>query len=193
MLTGVEDTHERMGEMGTSLDHVMIVGGTPADWAAATPESWGDLVARLAEVIAAAGGRWLTLRPYGGSEWERVGDVSIARWSVTTAGDRCTAIVDTTPDGRVGFARAVATIGGRHEIDEKRVAEALYAPADAEPDLIIIFGPHDHLPPSLVWELAYGELVYFDAPFSTLGEAGVRAAIDAFETRDRRFGGLSPS
>ena len=57
----------------------------------------------------------------------------------------------------------------------------------------MIFGRRDHLPPSLVWELAYGELVYTDRPFAVLDEGDVAAALDVFRTRDRRFGGLSPS
>ena len=43
MLTGLEDRHERMEVMGTSLDHVMIVGGNPLEWEQATPEGWRDL------------------------------------------------------------------------------------------------------------------------------------------------------
>ena len=101
-------------------------------------------------------------------------------------------IVDTTADGRAGFVRAVRSIPGRTEVDEKQIAEALYAPANCEPDVILIFGPRDRLPPSLVWELAYGELVYTERPFVALGEGDVAAAIDVFATRDRRFGGLSP-
>ena len=180
--------------MGTSLDHVMIVGGTPSEWESATPERWGDLVERLGRAVAEAGGRWLTLRPYGGADWAAADRARRGRrWSVATAGGRCVVIVDSTPDGRAGFAGAVQVVPGRKEIDEKCVAEALYAPADAEPDLILIFGPHEHLPPSLVWELAYGELVYSDRPFAVLDEGDVHIAIDAYATRDRRFGGLSPT
>ena len=109
-----------------------------------------------------------------------------------TADGRCVVIVDATADGRVGFARAVRSIPAGAEVDEKLIAEALYAPADCEPDVILIFGPRDRLPPSLVWELAYGELVYTERPFAALGEGDVAAAIDVFTTRDRRFGGLSP-
>ena len=45
-------------------------------------------------------------------------------------------------------------------VDEKAVAGVLYAPADVEPDLVLVLGPPTRLPPSLVWELAYGELVF---------------------------------
>lgn len=177
--------------MGTSLDHVMIVGGGPAEWAAATPAAWGDLLERLGRCVADAGGRWLTVRPYGHAASN--GDAPAAdHWSLTVADGRCVVIVDATADGRVGFARAVRSIPRGVDVDEARIAAALYRPADCEPDLIVICGPRDRLPPSLVWELAYGELVYTDRPFAALGEGDVAAALDVFTTRDRRFGGLSP-
>ncbi len=60
-------------------------------------------------------------------------------------------------------------------------------PADVEPDLIVVLGPHDHLPPSLVWELAYGELVFVDLDLPTeLSEADLQAAIETFYGRSRR-------
>jgi undecaprenyl diphosphate synthase len=178
-----------------SLDHVMIVGGGPNEWSDATVEHWGERVGRLGSAVADAGGRWLTIRPYG---WPvEVGPRAVTelrpRWMLATDDERCTVIVDSTIDGRAGFARSVAAIPGGAEVDEKRIAEALYTPADCEPDLIVILGRRDHLPPSLVWELAYGELVYTDRPFAVLDEGDVAAALDVFRTRDRRFGGLSPS
>jgi undecaprenyl diphosphate synthase len=67
----------------------------------------------------------------------------------------------------------------------------LYKPADVEPDLIVVLGPHDRLPPSLVWELAYGELVFIDRDLpSELSEADLQAAIETFHGRSRRFGRL---
>ena len=45
-------------------------------------------------------------------------------------------------------------------VDEKAVAGVLYEPADVEPDLVLVLGPPTRLPPSLVWELAYSELVF---------------------------------
>ena len=57
---------------------------------------------------------------------------------------------------------AAAHPGGRRRSTRRRITEALYGPADAEPDLILVLGPPNRLPPSLVWELAYGELVFLD-------------------------------
>ena len=44
----------------------------------------------------------------------------------------------------------------------------LYEPADVEPDLVLVLGPPTRLPPSLVWELAYGELVFEPVALATL-------------------------
>ncbi|CAN5742385.1 hypothetical protein BH24ACT5_BH24ACT5_07650 [soil metagenome] len=189
--------------MGASLDHVLVVGGTPHQWSARSEQEWADLTERLGLIAAEAGARWLTMRPYGPdpSAPEAAGGSRADRWWVLTAGDRCTVVVDPTVDGRVEFTEAVATIPPDHPIDERTVADALYAPADAEPDLILIVGPRNRLPPSLVWELAYGELVYADAvappdDASAVADELARqlsAAIEDYHGRIRRFGGLSPS
>ncbi|MGH9272182.1 MAG: undecaprenyl diphosphate synthase family protein [Ilumatobacteraceae bacterium] len=46
------------------------------------------------------------------------------------------------------------------------------------------------MPPSLVWELAYGELVFVPATFPDLRREHLLTAIDEFHGRRRRFGGL---
>jgi len=66
----------------------------------------------------------------------------------------------------------------------------LLAPASTEPDLVVVLGPSDRLPSSLVWELAYSELVYLDVAWADLAPDHLVAAIDAYRHRHRRFGGL---
>jgi len=181
--------------MVRSLDHVMIVSGDDRQWADASrpawEQRWGDRLTALADCAGAAGTRWLTLRPYGTPTL--TGDP--ARWVIDAdrSSGRATLIVDATADGRLGFSRAVASIPGTDPVDEKRIDAALYAPADCEPDLIVIVGPHDRLPPSLVWELAYAELVFVAPSDDPLIDAvELDAAIAEYAGRDRRFGGLSP-
>lgn len=182
--------------MGTSLEHVMVVGGTPKEWHSVTPDEWTVLARRLGDAAAGAGARWVTLRPYGPDADGHAASVHVdgggsARWHLTTVDQRCTVVVDRAADGRAAFVAAAAAVPADVEIDERSVAAALYAPADVEPDLIIIVGPRDHLPPSLVWELAYGELVYVDLPsFTGLRDVELIAAIDTFNGRNRRFGGI---
>jgi undecaprenyl diphosphate synthase len=76
------------------------------------------------------------------------------------------------------------------EINEASVAAALYEPADSEPDLVVVLGPPTQLPPSLVWELAYAELVFIDVAWADLTAGHVADAITDFSNRRRRFGGL---
>lgn len=176
--------------MGTSLEHVMVVGGTSKEWDEVTDAEWTTLARRLGEAAAAAGARWVTLRPYGPAA-DGAADGVASRWHLPTDDGGCTVIVDSVADGRVAFVAAVVALPGDRTIDEQSIAGALYAPASIEPDLILIVGPRNRLPPSLVWELAYGELVYVDLPsFTDLTGADLIAAIDTFNGRNRRFGGI---
>ncbi|MBA3286833.1 MAG: undecaprenyl diphosphate synthase family protein [Acidimicrobiia bacterium] len=70
------------------------------------------------------------------------------------------------------------------------MAGVLYEPADVEPDLVVVLGPSTRLPASVMWELAYGELVFLPVTFGELSGAHVAAAIEDFHGRRRRFGGL---
>ena len=79
---------------------------------------------------------------------------------LTTDDGRCTVIVDPVSDGRERFAAAMRELPRGGRVDEKAVTGVLYEPADVEPDLVLVLGPPTRLPPSLVWELAYSELVF---------------------------------
>jgi len=176
--------------VGTSLEHVMVVGGTLKEWDSVRESEWHELARRLGAAAGGAGARWVTLRPYGPEPGGET-DGGPVRWQLGTDDNRCTVIVDSSADGRTAFAVAAASVPAGRIVDERAIAGALYAPADIEPDLIIIVGPHNRLPPSLVWELAYGELVYVDLPsFTELTDADLIAAIDTFNGRNRRFGGI---
>lgn len=164
----------------------MVVGGTVAEWGDLTADEWHRRVQHLGDVAGAAGARWLTLRPFrrGGGEGERA-----VLQSVTRLGT-CTVVVDPSPEGRERLVVALRKVADDGELSERSIATALFAPAEVEPDLVVVLGPDDRLPPSLVWELAYSELVYVDVGWGELGAAHLEDSILAFETRHRRFGGL---
>jgi undecaprenyl diphosphate synthase len=162
----------------------MVVGGTLREWDALGEARWADRAARLGAVVADVGGRWLTLRAYeAGPE-----PVELARWQI--AAGSCQVIVDPCADGRQRFAEAMNRIGPGQAVTEESVADVLYSPADVEPDLVLVLGPPTRLPPSLVWELAYCELVFHPLAWDELDDAHLVEAIDAFAGRRRRFGGL---
>lgn len=165
---------------------MMVVGGTFRDWADLGDERWQRRVDELGAVIDGVGGSWLTLRAY-----ELGADApELASWHRSVGG--CEVIVDPCADGRGRFAEAMARLDPGVEVNETSVATSLYAPADCEPDLVLVLGPPTQLPPSLVWELAYAELVFCEIAWHDLGTGHVVAAIDDFASRRRRFGGLDP-
>lgn len=177
----------------SALRHLMVVGGDFAEWDRLGDTRWRERVNDLGAVVVAAGGSWLTLRSYRSGP----GHAEPARWTHTVEGVDtngmpvcCTVIVDPCADGRQRFAEAMAALDPAVEVNETTVATALYDPADCEPDAVLILGPPDRLPPSLVWELAYAELVFVDIGWDELAAIHVIDAIADFAGRRRRFGGL---
>jgi hypothetical protein len=169
-----------------ALHHVMVVGGTTAEWAAMSPEDWDERVDQLGSYCASIGVPWLTVRVY---QEDAGGHPALATASRHDVGG-CCVIVDPHGDGRRRFAEAMNTLGPTAELTEPSVNVALYGPADCEPDLLVVLGPATQLPPSLVWELAYAELVFVPVAWSEFGAGDLAVAVVDFAGRRRRFGGL---
>ena len=68
------------------------------------------------------------------------------------------------------------------------MTQGLSPPADADPDLVVVIGADHRMPPSLVWELAYSELVYVDTTWQHFGAGHLDDAIGSYAHRHRRFG-----
>ena len=173
-----------LADTASSLRHVMVVGGSLGEWAALDDEAWLTLIDELGMACSQNGVPWLTLRPFGAE----AGVVPPPRRELTVHG--CTVIVDGSPDGRVRFAEAMNRIDPADEVNEATVAAVLYEPADSEPDLVVVLGASTQLPPSLVWELAYAELVFIPLRWREFGPTALATAFDDFARRRRRFGGL---
>lgn len=169
------------------LHHVMVVGGTVAEWGDLDEPRWRERIAVLGQLADGSGARWLTLRPF-----ERGDDADRARpvlAEVIEVGG-CTVIVDPSSDGRERLVVTLRKLAEEGHLTETAVAAALLAPASAEPDLVLVLGASDRLPSSLVWELAYAELVYLPLKWDELRAEHLDQAIDAYRLRHRRFGGL---
>ncbi|MFM9112741.1 MAG: undecaprenyl diphosphate synthase family protein, partial [Actinomycetota bacterium] len=98
--------------------------------------------------------------------------------------------VDTCADGRERIVNAVNSLPNS-DFDEEELKNAILNPALDDPDLVIIFGDPTRLPPSLVWEHGYSELVFLNVPWSEFNAEHVEMAVDDFERRERRFGGIA--
>ena len=170
----------------SSLRHVLVVGGTLHDWSQQSDDAWIDRVEALGRLCARVGVPWLTLRAYEPGPVS--GGVDLEPWQRLVGG--CDVIVDPCGDGRRRFADAMQRLGPGDAVNEATVAAVLYEPADCEPDLVVVLGPPTQLPPSLVWELAYAELVFLPVAWGELDADDLSVAINDFANRRRRFGGL---
>ena len=75
------------------------------------------------------------------------------------------------------------------EIDEEVLAAHLYAPDLPEPDLLIRTSGELRISNFLLWQLAYSELVFTERLWPDFGADDLRAAVQEYAGRKRRFGG----
>ena len=88
-----------------------------------------------------------------------------------------------------GVKRIVRAGLGPEEIDEEVLAAHLYAPELPEPDLLIRTSGELRISNFLLWQLAYAELVFSERLWPDFGEDDLRAAVQEYAGRHRRFGG----
>jgi undecaprenyl diphosphate synthase len=77
---------------------------------------------------------------------------------------------------------------GPEEIDEKRVAAALYTDGVPDPDLLIRTSGEMRVSNFLLWQIAYAELLMTPTLWPDFGARDLYLAIAEFQRRHRRFG-----
>lgn len=77
------------------------------------------------------------------------------------------------------------------EIDEAVFAQRLYTDALPDPDLIIRTSGEERLSNFLLWQCAYAEFVFSQVHWPDFDDDAYASALRTFQSRDRRFGGLS--
>ena len=75
------------------------------------------------------------------------------------------------------------------QIDEKVVAQNLYLPDIPDPDLLIRTSGELRLSNFLLWELSYSEIYVTNTYWPDFDLAELNKALDAFQRRNRRYGG----
>ena len=112
-----------------------------------------------------------------------------------------------TKDNRVMTLNIAFNYGGRAEIvdavkrlvedrvpadkiDEKAIRERLYHPELPDPDLMVRTSGEFRTSNFLLWEMAYAELVFTDVLWPDFRREDLYAAIEEYQRRDRRFGGV---
>lgn len=86
--------------------------------------------------------------------------------------------------------KAIAGEVDAEDIDEGMMSAALDTDGIPDPDLIIRTSGEHRLSNFLMWQAAYSELVFVDKMWPDFDEADLRAALEIYATRTRRFGGL---
>jgi undecaprenyl diphosphate synthase len=90
----------------------------------------------------------------------------------------------------VDAARALVADGvPADEVDEEALRARLYAPEMPDPDLLVRTSGEERISNFLLWQLAYAELVFVDTLWPDFGEDDLRAALEEYAGRRRRFGG----
>ena len=172
------------------LRHILVAGGDLADWVALGEARWQERLAEFGKLADRVGASWLTLRPCAENTHEGHAVPHPAPERRLPVGS-CVVAASSIADGRQRLVDAVEALRvAGTPITERAIAGCMNDPAEADPDLVVVLGTGHRLPPSLVWELAYSELVFIDVEWADLTSTHLEQAIDAFTHRHRRFGGL---
>jgi undecaprenyl diphosphate synthase len=89
----------------------------------------------------------------------------------------------------VEAARALVRDGVRdQDVSEEAIAQRLFAPELSDPDLVIRTSGEQRISNFLLWQSAYAELVFDETLWPDFGEERLRAAVEEYASRARRFG-----
>ncbi len=96
------------------------------------------------------------------------------------------------------IVRAVKKLAGEvaqgallpEDVSEHRIAESLDTAGLPDPDLLIRTSGELRLSNFLLWQLAYSEFYFTDVPWPDFHKKELELAIEAYNKRDRRFGGV---
>lgn len=95
-------------------------------------------------------------------------------------------------DELVRAARSLAADGvAAAAVDEDQVSRRLFTSGMPDVDLFIRCGGELRLSNFLMWQAAYAELCFTDVLWPDFGDKDIDAALAAYGSRSRRFGGLA--
>ncbi|MBQ6372593.1 MAG: isoprenyl transferase [Oscillospiraceae bacterium] len=151
---------EAVATMARDRIRMKVFGNTEA-----LPEELRELVARTDEISAGYEGFQANIcLNYGGRD------------EIITAARR--------------YAEDLAAGRTDGELTEDLFSSYLYSAGIPDPELIIRTGGEQRISNFLLWQCAYSEFYYTDTFWPDFGPAELDKAIAAYNTRDRRFGGV---
>jgi undecaprenyl diphosphate synthase len=114
--------------------------------------------------------------------------------SATTGGERLLLRIAIDYSARATMMEAARSIGSEEDVSREKFVEAMSAainsPVVPDVDLLIRTGGEHRLSDFLLWECAYAELLFEPCMWPEFGPDRLRACIQEFSRRERRFGGL---
>lgn len=78
------------------------------------------------------------------------------------------------------------------DLNEEIFGQYLYTKGLPDPDLLIRTSGEKRISNFLLWQLSYAEFYFTDKYWPDFDEAEFRKAVEDFQNRERRFGGLTP-
>lgn len=116
--------------------------------------------------------------------------------STTAEGEKMTLVLALNYSSRSELTMAVLQIARRvaagelqaDAISEQTISQSLYTAAMPDPDLIIRTSGEYRLSNFLMWQASYAEFYFTDTLWPDFGEEELGKAIEAYNTRDRRYG-----
>lgn len=113
---------------------------------------------------------------------------------LTAGNDRLNFTVAFNYGGRTeildAFKAYAAAGGDPADVDEETLSRFMYVPEMPAPDLIIRTSGEYRTSNFLVWESVYSEWYFTDTLWPDFRGKELAAALDDFQSRDRRFGGV---
>ncbi len=114
--------------------------------------------------------------------------------AMTDANRRITVTMALSYGGRDDLVQAVQQVArdgiAPEDIDESAIASRLSTAGTPPPDLMIRTGGEMRISNFLLWECAYSEFLFSDVMWPDFGADELGAAIQSFQGRERRYGGL---
>jgi undecaprenyl diphosphate synthase len=89
--------------------------------------------------------------------------------------------------------RAIAAGIVAEDLDERRFGELLYTAGQPDPDLLIRTSGEMRVSNFLLWQIAYAEIWVTETLWPDFRRHDLLEAILAFQKRERRYGGITPS
>lgn len=179
-------------ELGVSLlRHIVVAGGSIEEWRSFDAPKWQNRLESLARAGKASGARFISVHSYDNGSAESSSEAQCVDMPEHVIIDGVQVTTHPHSDGRMRLCSVLVNWDESQEITELSLDAVFFGEA-GEPDLVVVVGPPDRLPRSLMWELAYSEIVFIDRSWADLRSADIEIAIAEFASRQRRFGGVDP-